>query len=217
MTNQPIDLIKLAGPFRPSDIEFRVGATSEDEARCLALPYITSRAVMDRLDEVCGPANWKNEYRPGPAGGVLCGIAIRLDGEWVTKWDGADNSDYEAVKGGLSDSFKRAAVKWGIGRYLYSMKAVWVACKNGKYIADEDEARRKLFSPKTGKAGKQGSNTKSKAQNPEPETPNLEPVSMSDFWQTAYARGVSQLDGLALLEKVNNDPAKALAQLPAAV
>ena len=43
------------------------------------------------------------------------------------KYDGAENTDIEPVKGGLSDSFKRAAVLWGIGRYLYDMESIWVA------------------------------------------------------------------------------------------
>ena len=49
-----------------------------------------------------------------------------LSGGFITKWDGAEDSDIEPVKGGLSDSMKRAAVQWGIGRYLYSMGALWV-------------------------------------------------------------------------------------------
>jgi hypothetical protein len=36
----------------------------------------------------------------------------------------------EADKGGISDAFKRAAVKWGIGRYLYDLKSPWVPCES---------------------------------------------------------------------------------------
>ena len=90
------------------------------EATCVA--YIDARDLMDRLDEVCGIENWKNDYKPAPDGGILCGISIRIDGEWVTKWDGADNTAIDAVKGGLSGSMKRAGVQWGIGRYLYKVK-----------------------------------------------------------------------------------------------
>jgi hypothetical protein len=43
----------------------------------------------------------------------------------VTKWDGAENTDIEAVKGGLSGAMKRAAVQWGIGRYLYDLDEGW--------------------------------------------------------------------------------------------
>ena len=141
------NLAQLKNPFDPADIGFRAGATTQDKTRALALPYIDSRAVMDRLDAVVGPENWQDSYTAGPQGGVLCSISIRIDGEWVTKRDGADNTQYEAIKGGLSDAFKRAAVKWGIGRYLYSLPAVWVSCEQrGKsVIIDEGEARNKLF------------------------------------------------------------------------
>ncbi len=55
-------------------------------------------------------------------GGVECGISIKIDSEWVTKWDAAENTQVEAVKGGRSGAMKRAAVQWGIGRYLYNLE-----------------------------------------------------------------------------------------------
>ena len=48
-------------------------------------------------------------------------------GRWVWKSDGAGATDFEGAKGAFSDSFKRAAVHWGIGRYLYDLDAPWVA------------------------------------------------------------------------------------------
>src|SRR5512135_1254515 len=127
---------RLSEPFNPGDIEWRAGATNADKTKALALAYITSRAVMDRLDEVIGPENWKDEYAPGPDGGVICGLSLRIGNEWITKWDGADNTEFEAIKGGLSDAFKRAGYKWGVGRYLYKLESVWVACEaHGKTIS----------------------------------------------------------------------------------
>ena len=58
----------------------------------------------------------------------LCGISI-WDSEkegWVTKWDGADDTAIEPIKGGLSGAMKRAAVQWGIGQYLYDIDDMWV-------------------------------------------------------------------------------------------
>lgn len=56
-------------------------------------------AIMKRLDEVCGKAGWRNEYRDIPNnGGVECGISIKVDGEWITKWDASENTQVEAVK-----------------------------------------------------------------------------------------------------------------------
>jgi hypothetical protein len=119
---------QLSEPFHPDDIEWRAGATNNDKTKALALAYITSRAVMDRLDEVVGPENWRDEYASGPDGGVICGLTLRINGEWITKWDGAENTEFEAIKGGLSDAFKRAGYKWGIGRYLYKLDKQWVFC-----------------------------------------------------------------------------------------
>ncbi|MBT8161430.1 MULTISPECIES: Rad52/Rad22 family DNA repair protein [Arthrobacter] len=126
----------LRAPFEPSDIDWRVqrSGIKDNKGWVQATAYIDNRAVQNRLDDVCGAENWKNEYKPGPAGGVIAGISIKLNGEWITKWDGADNTDVEAVKGGLSDSMKRAAVQWGIGRYLYSVESLYATVgPNGDY------------------------------------------------------------------------------------
>lgn len=122
-----MNLALLRAPFKPEDIEWRVqrSGIKNDKGWVQATAYIDNRAVQNRLDDVCGPENWKNEFRPGPAGGVVAGISIKIEGEWVTKWDGAENTDVEAVKGGLSDSMKRAAVQWGIGRYLYGVESLY--------------------------------------------------------------------------------------------
>jgi hypothetical protein len=74
---------------------------------------------------------------------TVCEIGIKCGDEWVWKADGAGDSDIEAEKGALSDAFKRAAVRWGIGRYLYKLKSPWVALKafgNSYAIADEAKA-----------------------------------------------------------------------------
>ena len=143
-------LAKLEEVFGAEDIEFRVGSTSKDKSKGMALPYITNRAIMQRLDQAVGKGYWKNEYQPWHSGSQLCGISVKViyeDGisEWITKWDGAECSDIEPIKGGLSDSMKRAAVHWGIGRYLYEMDAIWVELKDGKYIPDSEKERLKSF------------------------------------------------------------------------
>ena len=122
---------RLTEPFDAKDVEWRIQQTAQDKSRGLAVAFITSRAIQKRLDETVGPFHWKTEFSPWHQignGSQLCALSIYDEErkEWVTKTDGAENSDIEPVKGGLSDSFKRAAVQWGIGRYLYSMGAVWV-------------------------------------------------------------------------------------------
>ncbi|MFT4465012.1 MAG: Rad52/Rad22 family DNA repair protein [Sodalis sp. (in: enterobacteria)] len=119
-----MNLEQLDTPFPESDIEWRIqqsGKYGEDSIYAMVLAYVTNRAIMKRLDEVCGKDGWKNEYRPAPDSGVMCGISIRINNEWITKWDAAENTQVEAVKGGMSGAMKRAAVQWGIGRYLYNL------------------------------------------------------------------------------------------------
>ncbi|MBG6243389.1 MAG: recombinase [Candidatus Symbiopectobacterium sp. Dall1.0] len=125
-----MELSQLDAPFPIDDIEWRVQrcGISNNNPWAMVLAYVTNRAIMKRLDDVCGKENWKNEFSPGPDGGVMCGISIRIRDEWVTKWDGADKTQVEAVKGGMSGSMKRAAVQWGIGRYLYSLEENFAIC-----------------------------------------------------------------------------------------
>ncbi len=127
---------QLSMPFNQEEIEWRVGATNKDKTMGLALPYITNRAIQNRLDDVFGCIGWKNEFKEWKDNSQLCGISIWDDDkeQWITKWDGAEDTYMESVKGGLSDSMKRAAYQWGIGRYLYKFESVWVPLRDGKYI-----------------------------------------------------------------------------------
>jgi len=134
---------QLRAPFPAKLVSWRVGKTNPDGSRGQALPYISPRAVQDRLDEVVGPAAWSNSFEAVTLGesssSVIATIKLLLDGNWIAKSDAsqldsfAEEANREiAVKGVYSDSFKRAAVLWGIGRYLYAYEAPWVALDNGR-------------------------------------------------------------------------------------
>lgn len=154
---------QLASPFDPSEVDWRVGPTTKDKAKGQPLCYIDARTVMDRLDTVCGPAGWQCRYVM-EGSKTVCEIGIRCGDEWVWKADGAGDSDIEAEKGALSDAFKRAAVRWGVGRYLYDLKAPWVALKaSGNSYVIADEARPQLDALLRGK--------KAPEQKPEPVNP----------------------------------------------
>jgi hypothetical protein len=147
--NTPDELHRaLSAPFPNSDIEWRVSATTQDKSRGLAVPYVTNRAIQNRLDNTVGVDGWHNDFVPWKGESAqLCGISIYFPElqAWITKWDGADDSDIESVKGGLSDSMKRAAVEWSIGRYLYGMTQVWVAIEQrGKGYVIRDSERPSL-------------------------------------------------------------------------
>lgn len=148
----PIDLSRLRDFFDENDIDWKPIAVSKKTGKALAAAYVTNRAIMDRLDEVCGPENWKNEYKSGPAGGIICGLSVRVGDDWVTKWDGAENTDVEAVKGGLSTSMRRAAVQWGIGRYMYRLPNQWVPVDQHGRFSQKPKIPSEFLPPRTRRA-----------------------------------------------------------------
>ena len=116
MTQFPELFAALGATFESQEVRVRSQAGRQ-------LHYITARTAMNRLDSVLGPENWWDEYFPGE-NSVVCKLTMRLpDGSTLTKSDAggyagmADSGDDD--KSGFSDAFKRAAVKLGVGRYLY--------------------------------------------------------------------------------------------------
>lgn len=138
---------RLKEPFPFKEMECKVQATNNDKTKGLAVFYIDSRAIQNRLDEIVGPFNWRNEYMLWQDKAQICGISIYDETRqmWITKYDGAENTDYEPIKGGLSDSLKRAAVMWGLGRYLYDIDGLWVEIEQkGKSFYIKNNEKQKL-------------------------------------------------------------------------
>jgi hypothetical protein len=119
-------LSQLKEPFAINELKWRVGATTGDKSKGIALAYIDARNVMKRLDEVVGIENWQCRY---PFAGC-CEIGIRIKSEWIWKSNCAGESNIDGTKGMASDSFKRAAAVWGVGRYLYYLDNQWVPIKS---------------------------------------------------------------------------------------
>lgn len=120
---------ELMKPFKESELEYKVGATNADKTMGLALVYVQARAIQNRLDEVVGFENWRVSYQE-IEGGYLATLELRINGEWISKQDGANKTDFEAIKGGISSAFKRVASVWGIGRYLYDIENQWLPIKS---------------------------------------------------------------------------------------
>lgn len=135
-----LDQLKM--PFAEKEVHWRVGSTNAKKLKCqpweatsgIMLAYIDARDVMKRLDDVVGMENWSDSYEETGRGRVICSLSIRVDGEWIVKSDGAGDTTMEGEKGAISDAFKRVAVKFGIGRYLYYLPNVWTDLKNGKPV-----------------------------------------------------------------------------------
>lgn len=107
--------------------------------------YVTVRTIMNRLDKVLGPENWWDSYRETPTG-VICELTIRLPsiGDHclsyavtksgygcnppITAFQAGERSDnfkdmaqYKMdAEAAYADAFKRAAVKFGVSRYMYN-------------------------------------------------------------------------------------------------
>lgn len=113
-------LKKLAEPM-----EYKYRLQSAKYGKATIVSYVDSRQVQQRFDDVCGVENWQNDYKniDGSLFGAVSILVAREDtgGEWVTKWDVGSESNIEKEKGNSSDSFKRSAVMWGVGRFLYSL------------------------------------------------------------------------------------------------
>lgn len=128
--------------------QWRVQSYSSNKPSAQCVAYIDARDVMDLLDESVGAGNWQDDYKLID-NKLLAGIAIKVDGQWVWKWDTGTESNMEAEKGQMSDAFKRAGVKWGVGRFLYSKGIVYLPTnepldkvkKNYPYVVDKNGAK----------------------------------------------------------------------------
>jgi len=120
-------LNRLKEQFPASDIGWRIcrSGVKNDKVWAQLLAYVTARACQERLDEVLGVLGWQTDYeRVGE--GFLCRLKVKYEDEWITKTDGAQITDFEPYKGGISGAFKRAcSAGLGIGRYLYYLTDTW--------------------------------------------------------------------------------------------
>lgn len=162
----------LRAPFQLKDLEWRFAdyrkakQAEQQKKQAIAVPYVQSRAIMERLDKVVGAQRWRTSYREvamaktrqsrqnadkvdgwestertleaGTA--VECTLSIRFGDEWISKSDVGEVTQIASVKGAYSDALKRAAVQWGMGRDLYKLGAIWAGSKYGKPIREDAEA-----------------------------------------------------------------------------
>jgi len=121
-------MFELSKPFDKKDIQWRVQRLTRDGTSGMALAYVNVRQVQDRLNEVMG-IDWQTKHEVFGAK-TICSLGLKLDGEWVWRSDGAGDTQFEADKGAISDSLKRAAVSFGVGRHLYDLPSIWVKCQS---------------------------------------------------------------------------------------
>lgn len=118
----------LLEPFAIHEIKWKAQVVRGHRALCVA--YVDARAVEDRLDAAFGVDGWQDSYHLLPNGNVVCKLRVKFGTEWIEKSDVGGQSDQpdegDRMKSAFSDALKRAAVKLGIGRYLYRLPQQWV-------------------------------------------------------------------------------------------
>lgn len=128
----------LAKKFDIIDIDFVVKEAKQ--GLLMIVPYLKSRSVMNRLDEAFGVFGWESKlnaiYENNRLTGYECTItASELN---ISKTDAGVASAIDSIKGAASDALKRAAVQFGVGRYLYEIKEIWVRDQgNGNFNINE--------------------------------------------------------------------------------
>lgn len=200
-------LEKLKEKIKPNEIQWRI--QSKGNGKTTVVPYLTNRCVMERFDEQFGATEWQNVFCEWRSKGVKCGISVNVDGQWVTKYDGADETNIEATKGGFSDSMKRAAVQWGLGRDLYDYPMIQIEGEH-KYLSRSHEAQLNELAAKISSNQKVGDyvligNNAPKAK-PQLSKPELKPD--TEAWEKAIkylVEGglISAIEGKYALDKVN--------------
>ncbi len=153
---------ELRKPVPKEALQFRPGTRNKERTKAMVLAYIDANYVADLLDSVVGPENWR---LPEPVEVTLNGIpavkralVIRVDGEWIEKWEyGYPNSirdgavqDDEPLKSAASDALKRCAWMWGVGRELRRSPHVWWALDEWGRFAETDRLAEEYWRRATG-------------------------------------------------------------------
>jgi hypothetical protein len=114
------DLKILKAPFPKESLGVKVQSTSKDRTRALLVLYLQHTDVQDRL-EMVDPA-WTTEVINEERVGDTVYVRIRMTVKGVSRENVGEGNDPKAA---YSDALKRAAMLFGIGRYLYDSPTVW--------------------------------------------------------------------------------------------
>lgn len=122
--------------LKANEIEVRPGITKQKGTAELLL-YQNSRCAMQILDETFG-MDWASDYKV-LNGVTYCGIAYYNPDtkSYLWRWDCGAPTDIEVEKGTAADAFKRAAVKIGIARELYTSPRIKIDCPDSYYYNDK--------------------------------------------------------------------------------
>ena len=153
---------RLAEPFDPGEIKWRVTATSTKQTkqgpvkRGQLAAYADPRAYTDRLNEVFGEWGWTRDYdvqvvqnferraladknKMAICAKIVVVSKVTILGLGSHTGVGEEWADDEnAATRAEAQAFKRACSCFGLGRYLYNFDAIWV---------DLDQSSRPVHTP----------------------------------------------------------------------
>lgn len=176
---------------KPVPYEWRVQsktkADMQGRVKAICTSFIDARTVQQMLDDVCAKfgATWDVDYKD-VCGVIFAGITIQIEAdksnnvayECSTRWDAgnrieANETNKMYVQGGksaASDAFKRAAVMFGVGRFLYDIAPMTLPFDGYNVVDDKGQKVYDLTTYIRGMAKKPQSKKK-KPEAPKTETP----------------------------------------------
>jgi hypothetical protein len=137
----------LAEPFDPAEIKWRVTHTNREGTRGAVIAYADPRAYTDRLNQLFTPTGWTRSFEVSTlsaitrmkrdklihTGKVLVTCTLTIAGLGTQSDCGEEWADEEnAMTSAQAQAFKRAASCYGLGRYLYNFREMWVSLDDHK-------------------------------------------------------------------------------------
>lgn len=136
----------IAKLSQPLPYKWKVQSFTKDKSKAICVAYIDARDVISRLNEVCEYGWHRDHFALG--NDVYCRLGVTMpDGTIIWRSDAGDSdNETERAKTAASDSFKRAAVQFGVGLFLYDLDIVTLPAKaNGNYTDVVDSTGKKIW------------------------------------------------------------------------
>jgi hypothetical protein len=131
-------LADLRRPFKPEAIKWKIQTNPKPEQnkKAMIVAHIDARLVAARLNTVA--PDWSDSFNDGLHGSVICRLTVcghtRCDVGWAEVADSNGLITDAGIKGIYSDAFKRAAVQFGVGAFLYSLPRQYAAADQLKHL-----------------------------------------------------------------------------------
>lgn len=115
------DIQVLSEPFDEKTISVKVQSFNRERTKAMLVCYLQHTDVYARIEKV-DPA-WTSEVVQTEKGHESYLVRVKMTIKGVSRDNFGEGGD---LKGATSDAIKRAAMLFGIGRYLYDSETVWI-------------------------------------------------------------------------------------------